>query len=42
VLLGCIDGLLSALEVQPSVIEEIKAGQKHDAKVEKFRDNLVL
>ena len=40
VLPGCIDGLLMALEVQPSLIEEIKASQKEDAKLERIRRNL--
>ena len=32
--------LLSALEVQPSIIEDIWASQKDDAKLEKLRQNV--
>ena len=31
---------MTALEVQPSIIEEIKASQKDDAKLEKLRYNV--
>ena len=34
------DGLLTVLEVQPFIIEEIKASQKDDAEVEKLRCNV--
>jgi len=37
VLPGNTNGLLTALEVQPFIIEEIKASQKDDAKLEKLR-----
>ena len=33
VLWGLTDGLLSALEVQPSIVEEIKSSQEDDAKL---------
>ena len=36
----CMDGLLMALEVQPSLIEEIKTSQKDDAKLERVRRNM--
>ena len=39
---GCMDGLLMALEVQPSLIEEIKASQKDDAKLERIRKDIAL
>ena len=37
---GPMDGLLTVLEVQPSIIEEIKASQKDDAKLEKLKCNV--
>ena len=37
VLLGYIDGMLSALEVQSSIVEEITASQKDDTKVQRLR-----
>ena len=40
VLSGCTDELLTALEVQPSIVEEIKASQKNDVKLEKLRGNV--
>jgi len=40
VLPGYIDGLLIALEVQPSIIEKIKASRKDDAMLEKLRRNV--
>jgi len=40
VLPGYIDGMVSALEVQPSIIEEITASQKEDTKVERLRQNI--
>ena len=40
VLLGHIGGLLSALEVQHSIIEEINTSQKEDAKLKKLRLNV--
>jgi len=40
VLPGYIDGLLSALEVQHLIIEEIKASENDDAKLEKLRLNV--
>ena len=40
VLSGNRNGLLIALEVQPSIIEEIKASQKDNAKFEKLRCNV--
>jgi len=36
----CIDGLLSALKVQHSIIEEIRTNQKDDAKLERLRQNV--
>ena len=36
----CITGLLTALEMQPSIIEEIKASQKEDARLERIRCNV--
>jgi len=40
VLSGYTNGLLTALEVQPFTIEEIKASEKNDAKLEKPRCNV--
>jgi len=40
VLTRYIERLLSALEVQPFIIEKIKASQKVDAKLEKLRFNV--
>ena len=40
VLQGYTDGLITALEVQPSIIEEIMASQKDNAKLEKLRCNV--
>ena len=40
VLPGDTNGLFIALEVQPSVIEEIKGRQKDDARLEKLRCNV--
>lgn len=40
VLPGYIDGLLLALEVHSSIIEEIKTSRKDDAKLEKLRFNV--
>jgi len=40
VLPGYIEGLIATLEVQPSILEEIKASQKEDAKLEKLRCNV--
>jgi len=40
VLLGYIDGLLIALEVHPSIAEEIEVSQKDYTKLEKFRCNV--
>jgi len=40
VLPGYTNGLLTALEVQSSIIEEIKESQKDDAKLEKLRCNV--
>jgi len=37
ILPGLTDGLLSTLEVQPLIAEEIKARQKDDALLEKLR-----
>ena len=34
------DGLLTVLEVQPFIIEEIKTSQKDDAKLERIRCNV--
>ena len=40
VLLGFTEGLLLALELQPSIIEEIGVSQVDDAKLETFRQNV--
>jgi len=40
VLLRYIDGMLSALEVQPSIIEEIMTNQKDDTKLDRLRQNV--
>ena len=40
VLFGYTYGLLTALEVEPSIIEEIKASENDDAKLEKLRCNV--
>jgi len=37
---GPTNWLLSTLEVQPSVLEEIQASQKDDAKLEKLGQNV--
>ena len=34
------DGLLSAIEVQPFIIEVIQAGQKGDTELERLRQNV--
>jgi len=40
VLQGLTDGLLSSLEVQPSIVKDIKVSQKDDAKLERLTQNI--